>query len=151
MENDKNLQKFPQFLRNAFTERGLDFPDGTEWEYDGILAYRVVEWYDGRPGYACASDFLSKAQKDSAAGKKKRGKSPLPLDDARYYGISLSKNASQLKNIFKLPKPKRRLCKGNIVKEGGPIYTIDGEDHVTWWLYDNTESLLQENFVIEPE
>ena len=80
-----NLSKFPLVLRQGFTEKKIDFPINTEWEYDKVFAYRMIfrDTDDFTP--ANRNDFQSNAE----LKKIRRGMS---TDIAEYYGVSLFKD-----------------------------------------------------------
>ncbi|MCR5685711.1 MAG: hypothetical protein K6G81_09900 [Lachnospiraceae bacterium] len=145
--SDVNMMKFPIFLRKTFVERMISFPDGTQWNFEKVYAYRVVEWKGNRSDHVTINDFLSKAEVAGCKGLP-RGISNDVWDNPLFYGVSLFKDVISLKNCFKFPRLTKRLAQGYVVDSGGPIYFKDNESHITWWLFDGVEDVLSKNFVI---
>ena len=129
-----NLSKFPLVLRQGFTEKKIDFPINTEWEYDKVFAYRMIfrDTDDFTP--ANRNDFQSNAE----LKKIRRGMS---TDIAEYYGVSLFKDIKMFENKKLFPKPGRKLAAGYICDLVGP--KLEGRDtHICWWLYDNIDLII---------
>ncbi len=127
------LTKFPAVLRTKLANKEIIFPDGIQFIYEPVWAYRVVvrNIDDNTP--LCAADMKSYYE----LGKKPRGKKNCE-SDPEFYAVSLSKTKKYLKQCNLFPKPNKKLAQGYIHKEGGPQYT-DSNDHINWWLYENAD------------
>ncbi len=144
---DENMEKFPQFMQDHFCKYNLTFPQGTRWTYDNILAYRAVKYNENKTKVE-REDFLSKAEERTKGIITPRG-AKAKWDDPVFYGVSLNRNKRNLVNLFKLPKPNKRLAQGVIDANGGPIFIQGDKGHVTWWLYDGSFELIRRSFEIK--
>lgn len=146
--SDGNLLKFPVFFQNCFKKRNLAFPDGTEWDYDLVRAYRVVEWKKGRSNSVTSDDFKSYAE----LGKCPRGKSKEEAEnDPEYYGVSLFDNMEAFENLFDFPNPRKRAFCGMVVSDCGPKYENGKNGHISWWLYSDAFETIRGSFIIVEE
>lgn len=138
----KYYSKFPSILRNLLINGHIKLPQDVLFNYDSILAYRVIirDFSDKTP--VNRNDMKSYFEEN----KKPRG---IDCDEKRpgWYAVSLNKNIETLKNQFKLPKPNKKLAKGNVYSEGGPQQT-DCDGHINWWLY---EKVIFDDFVIKED
>ena len=129
-------------MRHGFVENNLTFPDGTEWHYNRVSAYRVVfrEQDDNKP--VDRNDFRSYAE----LNKPMRGKTTYVPE---YFGVSLFEDPEMFVNIKLFPKPGRKLAKGYVCDINGP--KLDGNNtHICWWLYDDID-LSKSNFILVDE
>lgn len=129
------LMKFPVIFREKLINKEVELQDSVEFNYDDIYAYRCVTRKKEDNSVATRDDFKSNAEK----GRRNiRGESGDLEKRPEYYGVSLFKNKSELVLRLRLPKKDRKIVKGNIYQEGGPI--LCGHDtHVCWWLYEDAD------------
>lgn len=128
----ENYCKFPTLLREKLSNKEIRFPVNTKFEYENISGYRCIQRRIDDNTPLNLDDMKSNAEMN----KKLRGRSRAELKtDPKYYGVSLFKNIDILKQSLKLPRPSKKIAKGEIHMGGGPELT-EGE-HVCWWLYEN--------------
>ena len=141
-----NLEKFPQFMKKHFHDNNITFPEATRWSYNPISAYRAIKYEEGKTEIS-EEDFRSKAEETLNKSIRGRGAAEPAWNNPAFYGVSLFENKEKLVNLFKLPRPSKRLAHGLVVSEVGPIYIK--EEHITWWLYDGSFELIRNTFKIE--
>lgn len=129
----KNLDKFPVILRDKLKVKDIRFPEGTLFDYDPILAYRMVIRKDGDNTSFSKEDMRSRAEK----GITRIPGKIVDQKDPKHYGVSLFKTIDKVNQTFELPKPNKKVAQGHIYKEGGPQLTE--ELHVCWWLYEDVD------------
>lgn len=125
--------KFPSIIRELLANQEIAFPDGTQFDYEPIWAYRVLTRKEG--------DYTPLEKNDMKSyyelKKRPRGRG-VDERDPEYYAVSLNKKIEVLENLFKFPNPKWKLAYGQVYKEGGPQFTKE-DAHVSWWLFDNVD------------
>lgn len=134
MNKDQDVElysKFPSVLRSKLTNKEISFPDGTQFEFERIFAYRGILRRESDNTPVNKSDMLSHFERNLVP----RG-IPNYENDAKYYAISLFKNLDMLKECWKFPRPNKKIAQGYVYMGGGPQYT-DDRQHVSWWLYEN--------------
>lgn len=128
----KNLDKFPIFLRSKLESGEVTLPEGVEFDYEDIVAYRAL---------ARNTDDFTPLNSDDMKSYAELGKFPRGLNltenDAKRYGVSLYTNKDCLQNLFRFPNPKKKLAKGMVCMTYGPQLTE--RFHVNWWLYSNAK------------
>jgi hypothetical protein len=129
----KNLDKFPVILRDKLKVKDIRFPEGTLFDYESILAYRMIIRESNDTSCFSRKDMQSYAEQ----GKTRIGVKQIDTTSPMYYGVSLFKTIDKVNQTFNLPKPDKKVAQGHIYKEGGPQYTKDV--HVCWWLYDDVD------------
>lgn len=130
--------KFPAIWRTKLLSGEISFPPNLEIDYEPILAFRVVRREENEDREVTREDFVSHYELYKDSLKKPRG---WPEDwecRIQYYAVSLFKEIEPLKSIFSLPKPKKRIIQGYVIKEGGPQET-NREGHINWWLYEDAD------------
>lgn len=127
------FNKFPIILQAKLRNSEIAFPQGTQFDYDPILAYRGIirNTNDNTP--VNESDMLSHYEMK----KIPRGIANYE-SDPKYYAISLFETLDMLKECWKFPKPNKKIAQGHVYKEGGPQYT-DSRRHISWWLYEDAD------------
>lgn len=129
----KFYNKFPSVLKAKLTNNEISFPDGTQFEFEPILAYRGILRSKNDNTPVNSQDMLSHYERRIVP----RG-IPNYESDAKYYAVSLFETIDMLKECWKFPKPNKKIAQGYIYKEGGPQYT-DLKKHISWWLYENID------------
>ena len=137
--NEELYDKFPCVFQQKLKEHSIQFPEGTEFEYKSVLAYRVIFNAHDKTSIA-REDFKSYFELGKVPGKRRPGKSNVQnyLNIPEYYGISLfqDKRIAYLK--FRMPNPSKKIFRGYVHSLGGP--KKNGEDsHITWWLFENVD------------
>lgn len=136
--DDKICLKFPAVLKDKLLKKEIELPEATEFEYNPILVYRAVERKKEDCSAITLEDFKSyfelKKTPKSARGIKKDWSK-----DSHYYGVSsfLDRKIVELK--MKFPNPKKKMAVGEVYKEGGPQETNSIQQHVCWWLFEDTD------------
>ena len=136
MNKDKEVEyykKFPPVLKTKLVNKEISLPDGTQFEYEPILAYRGLTRNTNDNTPVNINDMISRYDMK----KKPRG---MVVDekDPRSYAISLFKTIDMLKLCWNFPRPNKKVAQGYVYMNGGPQYTDDRE-HVSWWLYENID------------
>lgn len=126
--------RFPSVLRTALETYNLEFPVEIQWEYKPQVAFRGITRKDGEDIEVQNSDFLSYAE----LGKKPRGLKS-DNDDIGLYSCSCYKNKKQLEVSFNLPRPNRRIIRGQLYDNKGCIYIDPTTGHIDWWIYENAD------------
>lgn len=129
------LMKFPVMLRSKIEEKEIEFPDKTEFNYDDICAYRCITRKKSDYSAVTREDFCSNAE----LGRKViKGESRDLEKVPEYYGVSLYQDKKELIIRLSLPQKNRKIVKGSIYQQGGPI--LKGHNkHICWWLYENAD------------
>lgn len=129
------LMKFPVMLRCKLEEKEIEFPDKTEFNYDDICAYRCITRKKADYSAVTREDFQSNAELGRTTIKgESRNLEKIP----EYYGVSLYQEKKELIIRLRLPQKNRKIVKGNIYQQGGPM--LKGQnDHICWWLYENAD------------
>jgi len=142
------LSHFPIVMQKAFCKYGIWFPEGSEFCYDPVLAFRIIKRDNGQDLAVTREDFRSMAEEGR---KPKRGQHP--EKNPKYYGVSLFKDKTEVKYKFGLPQYPKKLAKGYVVKTCGPLLNNgeNGSSHVTWWLYKDADISEGKFEVIEDE
>lgn len=136
MNKDQEVEfykKFSSVLRAKITNNQISFPDGTQFEFEPILAYRGILRNKNDNTPVNSNDMLSHYERKLVP----RG-IPNYENDAKYYAVSLFETIDMLKECWKFPRPNTKIAQGYIYKEGGPQYT-DLKKHISWWLYENID------------
>ena len=126
-EKEFDLYKtFPSILKCKIDNKEIELPLGTNFNYEPILAFRLV--------IRDIDDYSPIEKRDmlSYFEMNKKPRSEFDINDPEYYSVSFFKNKECLKESFKLPKPKKKIVKGYVHQEGGPEYTKN--NHISWWL-----------------
>ena len=126
-----NYDKFPAVLKEKIQSERPWFPENTLIDYPDIVAYRAIERDDDDFSDVTRDDFRSFAE----LGIHRR---LIDEEDKHYYGTSLFENINCLRNALKFPKPKKKIAKGKVYSEGGPIDRNGSTTHVCWWMYEDT-------------
>lgn len=136
MQVPKNvLMKFPVIFQEKLINKEIELQDNVEFDYDDIYAYRCVTRKKEDNSVVTRDDFKSNAEK----GRRTiRGESGDLEKIPEYYGVSLYEDKSELMLRLKLPQKNRKIVKGNIHKEGGPIRK-GNNTHICWWLYEDAD------------
>ena len=129
MDNNINLDKFPVIIRE---KEGFVFPKGTKFEYEPFIAYRGIERKENDYTDVTELDFRSYAE----LGKKSRR---IDTDDPSYFSVSLYTDRKGVENALCFPRKNRKIAKGKVCCEIGPILMKNRDGHVDWWLYDNVK------------
>lgn len=129
---------FPAVFRNKLLNKEISFPDGTLFQYDKFCAYRGIirDEQDHTP--LNKDDMKSYYELYLEKGKCPRGRS-IDLSDPSSYSVSLFRDFEDLKNIFKFPRPRKKVAVGCIFAEGGPQKMSTSTSHVDWWLFENVD------------
>ena len=79
------------------------------------------------------------SDQNAEMGRKRiRGESGDLEKKPEYYGVSLYEDKSQLMLRLRLPQKDRKIVKGNVYSDGGPI--LKGQNtHICWWIYENVD------------
>ena len=128
--NEEMLMLFPAVLREKIRTGEFIFPDGTEYEFDPIEAYRC--YFRNNDRAIDREDFRSHAER----GIRLRGtgnKKP------EYYGTSLFVSLDELNNIESLNKPEKCVAKGFVYDAGGPILRSSKNTHICWWMHEQAD------------
>ena len=127
---DENLKKFPSFLREGFREHKIDFFKETEWDYSPIEVYRMVLREKEDFSKVTRIDFTSFAE------NPRRGMENL-VTKPDFYGVSTFTERESLVNKLKLPKPGKKIARGHLKEEYGPIYRK--LPHICLWVYSDAD------------
>lgn len=129
------LMKFPVIFREKLINKEIELQDNVEFEYDDIQAYRCVDRKKGDNSEISREDFKSNAEK----GRKNiRGETGDVEKKPEYYGVSFYEDKAQLVLRLRLPQKNRKIARGYICREGGPI--LRGHNtHVCWWLFEDAD------------
>lgn len=129
---DINVLKFPSVLRDRIVSGEFVFPENTQYEYEPMVGYRAIERED--------NDFTSVTRKDFSSYAElnvcRRG---INKNDPHYYGVSLFANKSSVENALKFPRPNKKIAKGMIYSEAGPVEVNSETEHICWWLYEDVD------------
>lgn len=128
--SDVNLKKFPLILQEGFKKYKIDFPKGTEWNYDPIHVYRMVLRKKNDYAKVTKEDFISFAE------APRRGMEEY-VTRPDFYGVSVFVEPDALVNKLKLPKPGKKIADGHIREEYGPIHRK--LPHICLWIYCNAD------------
>lgn len=138
MHNEELYLKFPAVLRTKLVEKEIAFSSKVLFDYEDILAYRVIEREKDDTTPVNENDFKSYFElKKEPKRKKPRGLKQNYLKDPTYYGVSLFTDKEVPKQKCLFPRPNKKMAEGYVYKEGGPQQTDD--KHVCWWLYEDVK------------
>lgn len=143
MELLEIYNKFPVVLRHKLINSEVVFPDKTMFSYEQFKAFRGIlrEPEDHTP--LNVNDMKSYFEE----GKKPRG-SKYNENDPSIYSVSLFRRLEDFANVFKFPKPGKKVAHGYVFMEGGPQLCSETSSHVDWWLFENVDL---SNFVIRED
>lgn len=142
------LARFPVVMRRAFRDYALELPEGTEFHYQPVQAYRIVYRKTGEVSAITREDFRSMAE---LGQRPKRGVDP--THNPLYYGTSLFKDMEEARYKFRLLRYNKKIIRGYIMDECGPFLDAQKNmgSHVTWWLYEDANISACDFQVIEDE
>lgn len=124
--------KFPAILREKLMNDEVRFPAATQFTYEKILAYRGIVREEGDSTPVNGNDMKSYFEE----GKRPRGQK-YDESDPGLYAVSLYTQYEDFKNIFKFPRPRKKVAQGYISQERGPQCSSEASSHVNWWLYED--------------
>lgn len=125
---------FPAVLKSKLQNGEVKFPDGTLFQYDKFYAYRGII----REAQDCTPVNKDDMKSYFDMGITPRGVASDPSNPS-LYSVSLFRNFEDLKNIFKFPRPRKKVALGCVYAEGGPQKSSDSSSHVDWWLFENVD------------
>lgn len=127
------LLLFPAVLKEKLKMGEISFPNGTEYRYHDIEAYRCYFRKENEKNEINREDFRSHAELKIQLRGKNVYKRP------EYYGTSLFTSLEELQNIESLNRPQKHIAKGYIQDKGGPVYRNIKNSHICWWLYEKAD------------
>lgn len=127
-----NYLKFPSVLREKIESGEFVFPENTQCDYEPIIGFRAIEREANDFTGVSRLDFLSYAELNVC----RRG---INKKDPHYYGVSLFINKSSVENALKFPRPNKKIARGYVYAEAGPVEINYETAHICWWLYDSVE------------
>ena len=124
------MKKFREVLQRSLEAGEVQLPEGLLWEYDDIQeAYRVVRITSDKTEIT-PEDFDAQAEKPQIVCR-----SDFDRSDIGNYGCSFFDNVDMINIVLHMPRKNRRIAKGAIRQEFGPII-IDGA-HIMCFLYSD--------------
>ncbi len=125
------FHKFPVILKDKLKSGEIAFPEGTQFQYFPIKAYRGIKREADDYSKVGKEDFKSYAE----LGRKKVRGQRIVENTPEYYGVSLFRKKEIVENLMKFPNPHKKMAMGYVFEEGGPQLTNEETEHVCWWLY----------------
>ena len=129
---DTLIDKFPAILKEKIRNKEFEFPDDTQFEYNDFYAYRCFFRDEDDNTPINREDFRSHAE----LGKILRGRGSKKPE---YLGTSLFRTVEELNNIQSLNKPEKRVARGKVFSNGGPILINYSKEHVCWWMFEDVD------------
>lgn len=128
-----DLSKFPSVLKKGFRENSISFPDGTEFKYSPLEAYRKITRKENDTNIVISgNDFKSYAE----LKKIPRG---VDTNSASYYSCSFNISLEMLKVVLKLPRKNCYIIRGQIDDSLGPKFGPRQKGYIDLWLYSRTD------------
>lgn len=129
----KFYEKFPPALKNALINKGLDFPDNLEKEYNDVIVYRGVRYNKNKREIVLA-DFESNIER-----KLKNPSVYADEDDIEYYGCSCYEKMESIKKFANYPRKNYAIAKGIVKKSFGPICRNKSTTHINLFLFKDID------------
>lgn len=125
--------KFPCVLKSALLKGEVAFDEAhTLIEYSKIDVYRGITREKDDNSEISKDDFLSYAE---LGRKPARGRKA----DIGWYSCSFYTEKDELELALKLPRFNKKISKGFIKKENGPIRKSEKDSHIHCWLYEDSD------------
>lgn len=144
------IEKFPDVLKSALKTNKVSFSGigNILCDFERIpRAIRVITREQDNNSPICEKDFLSHIER-YRLGERIKGVSEETEKDIGYYSCSFyeEKSKDKLIRIMKLPKKRKRMIVGYIVKNNGIICTNE-DGHIHLWLYKDSKIHEQFSYV----
>lgn len=121
-----DYKKFQSPLNEALKEEMVQFPENLKINYEKCTVYRGIRYIKGEKEDITKEDFESHAQK---------GLTTIDYNDIGSYSCSCFENVDELIAAFHLPRKNKRIAKGVIDENNGPILKDSEDSHIHWFLY----------------
>ena len=132
--NDDSLmeyyERFPSVLKKALKENKVRFFPNLCKEYQPIEVYRSVRIVKNIKEVITKEDFYSQVERDLPGVDK---------DDIGNYSCSCFETIEEIWDRLHYPKKNKKIAKGVIYDNEGPIAKDKGSTHIHWFLYDGVD------------
>lgn len=123
-------RKFPAILQEKLKNNDICFPEGTQFDYEPLLAFR---------GITRDVDDNTPVNRKDMMSYFESGSIPRGIENyekaATYYSASLFEDPNMLRQALKFPRPNKKIAEGYVHKDGGPKFQ-SSKGHIDWWLFE---------------
>ena len=124
------MNKFRMVLQTALDTGIVKIPDEAMWDYEDLKnVYRAVKITEEKKDITI-EDFIPQAEVPSIANRN-----GFDSNDIGNYGTSFNTDIEMLSIILHMPRRNKRIAKGILKTEYGPI-TID-DTHIMCFLFED--------------